>query len=67
MDFPGGSVVNNLSANAGDATDVGLIPGLGKCPGVGNDNLLQYSGLENPMGREAWQATVHGSQRVGHD
>ena len=37
MGFPGGSVVNNPSASAGDARDVGLIPGLGRCPGVGND------------------------------
>ena len=36
-------------------------------PGEGNGNLLQYSCLENPMDRGAWQATVHGSQRVGHD
>ena len=67
MGFPGGSVVNNPSASAGDARDVGVIPGLGRCPGVGNDNLLQYSGLENPMGRGAWQAIVHGSLRVGYD
>ena len=40
--------------------DVGLIPGLGKSPGEGNSNLLQYSCLGNPMDREAWQATVHG-------
>ena len=40
--------------------DVGLIPGLGKSPGEGHSNLLQYSCLGNPMDREAWQATVHG-------
>ena len=57
-------VVKNPSANAGDARDLGLIPRLGRCPGVGNDNPLQCSGLENPMGRGAWQAIVHGSQRV---
>ena len=53
----GGSVVKSLPANAGD---VGLIPGSGRSPGVGNDNPLQYSCLGNPMDRGAWQATVHG-------
>ena len=53
-------MVKNLPANAGDARDLGLIPRLGRCPGVGNDNPLQCSGLENPMGRGAWQAIVHG-------
>ena len=38
----------------------GSIPGSGRSPGEGNDNPLQYSSLENPMDREAWQATVHG-------
>ena len=47
--------------------DVSLIPGLGRSPGKGNGNPLQYSCLENPMDRGAWQATVHGSQRVRHD
>ena len=46
-------VVKNLPANAGDERDVGLIPGLGRSPGVGNGNPLQYSCLENPIGREA--------------
>ena len=55
--FPGGSVVENLSANARDA---GLIPGSGRFPGVGNGNPLQYYCLENLMNREAWWATVHG-------
>ena len=59
LDFPGGSVVKNLLANAGDAGDVGLIPGLGRSPGEGNRNLLQYSCLENPMDRGAWQDTLH--------
>ena len=40
--------------------DLGLIPGLGRSSGEGNDNPLQYSGLEKPMNREAWRATVHG-------
>ena len=45
--------------SACSAGDVGFIPGWGRCPGVGNDNPLQYSCLENPMDREAWRATVH--------
>ena len=53
-------MVKNLLANAGDVRDVGLIPGSGGSYGVGNGNPLQYSCLENPMEREAWQATVHG-------
>ena len=55
--FPGGSVVKNLPANAGD---MGLIPGLGRSPGEGNGNPLQYSCLGNPMDREAWRAAVPG-------
>ena len=47
-------------ANGGDAGDMGLIPGLERSSGGGNDNPLQYSCLGNPMGREAWWATVHG-------
>ena len=66
-DFPGGSVVKNLLANAGDVGDVGLIPGLGRSPGGGTGNPLQYSYLENPMDRGAYWATVLGSQRVGQD
>ena len=50
----------NLSANAGDARDTGLILVLGRSSGVGNGNPLQYSGLENYMDIGAWQATVHG-------
>ena len=53
-------VVKNPPANAGDLRDVGLIPGLGRFPGEGNGNPLQYSCLENPMDRGAWQATVYG-------
>ena len=49
--------VNNLPAIAGDT---GLIPGLGRSPGEGNGNPLQYSCLENPMDRGDWWATVHG-------
>ena len=55
--FPGGTVVNNTSANAGDT---GLIPGLGRPSGGGNGNILQYSWLENSRDRGIWQATVHG-------
>ena len=47
----------NLPANAGDLRDVGSIPGWGRFPGEGNGNPLQYSCLENPMDRGAWQAT----------
>ena len=50
----------NLPANAGEAGDVGLIPGLGRCPGEGNGNLLQYSCLENSMERGSRQAIVLG-------
>ena len=53
-------VVKNLPANAGDARDTGLIPGLGRSSGVGNGNPLQYSCLENSVDRGAWWATVHG-------
>ena len=49
--------VKNLPANAGD---LGSIPGLGRSPGQGNDNPLQYSCLENPMNRGAWWAAVRG-------
>ena len=55
--FPGGSVVTNPPAKAGDED---LIPGLGRSPGIGNDNPLQYSCLGNPMDRGAKWATVHG-------
>ena len=49
--FRGGAVVKSLPANAGDARGAGSIPGLGRSPGAGNGNLLQYSCLENPMDR----------------
>ena len=62
--FPGGSVVQNLPANAGDAGDVGLIPGWRRSPGVGNGNPFQYSCLGNPMDRGAWWATVHGVTKI---
>ena len=55
--FPGGTLVKNSPANAGDTV---LTPGSGRSPGEGNSNPLQYSCLENPMDRGAWRATVHG-------
>ena len=48
------------AGNAGATGDTGVIPVLGRLPGEGNGNPLQYSCLENPMDRGAWQATVHG-------
>ena len=56
FDFPDGSDGKKTTYNAGDA---GLIPGLGRSPGEGNGNPLQYSCLENFKDRGAWQATVH--------
>ena len=53
-------MVKNSPANAGDIRDKGSISGSGRSPGGGHDNPLQYSCLENPMDRGAWQATVHG-------
>ena len=55
------------TCNAGATGDTGLIPGLGRSPGGGNGNLLQYFCEKHPRDRGAWWATVHGSQRVGHD
>ena len=60
--FPGGSVVKNPPANAGDW---GLIPGSWRSPDKGNGNPLQYSGLGNPMDREAWWVQSMGSQKNG--
>ena len=63
--FPGGSVVKNLPATAGD---VGSIPGLGRSPGEGSGKLLQHSCLGNAMDRGSWQATVRGGhKRVGYN
>ena len=53
-------MVNILLANEGDLKDTSSIPALGRSPGEGNDNPLQYSCLENPMDRGTLQATVHG-------
>ena len=55
--FPGGSVVKNSPANAGE---VGLIPCSGRSPGERNCNPVRYSCLENPMNRGVWPATIHG-------
>ena len=63
MGFPDGSVVKNLLANAGDG---GSIPRSGRSPGEGNGHSLQDSCLKNSKDREAWWATVQGSQRVRH-
>ena len=57
MSFPGGSDGKESACNAGD---LGSIPGLRRSPGGGHGNPLQYSCLENPMDRGAWQAIVHG-------
>ena len=57
MDFPGGSDGKKSACNVGD---LGWIPGLERSPGGGRGNPLQYPCLENPMDKEAWQATVHG-------
>ena len=62
--FPGGSVGKESACNAGDT---GLIRGLGRRPGEGNGNPLQYSCLRNPMARGVWWATVHEVTRVRHN
>ena len=58
--LPDGSVVKNPPTSAGDAGDMGSVTRSGRSPGGENGNPLQYSCLENPMDRAAWQATVHG-------
>ena len=67
MGFPDGSAGKESACNAGDTGDVSLISGLGRSPGEGNGNPLQYSGecLENPMDRGAWWATVHSVTKGG--
>ena len=60
MGFPSGSAVKNQPANAEDAAGaMGSIPGLGRSPGEGDGYPLQYSYLENPMDRGAWQSMAH--------
>ena len=56
-------VVKNPPANSEDIRDAGSIPVLGRSPGGGHGNPLQYSFLENPMNRGAWQATVHSDKQ----
>ena len=60
-------MVKNLAVSVGDIRDLGSIPGLGRSPGEGNGYPLQYSCLENPRDRGAWQATSGKLQRVRHD
>ena len=60
LSIPGGSVVKNPPAMAGNAGDSGLIPGSGRSPGEGNGYPLQYACLKNSMDRKAWCATLHG-------
>ena len=62
-DFLGGTLVKNLPASAGDVRDTGSIPGLGRSPGEGHDNPLQYSCLENSMDRRSWGAIVYGIKK----
>ena len=59
-------MVKSLLATAGDSRDLGLIPGLGRFPGVGNANPLQYSCLENSMEEKPGELQSRGLQRVGH-
>ena len=56
----GGAMVKNPPANAGDTGDAGSIPRSGRSSGEGRSNPFQYSCLDNPMGRGAYQATIHG-------
>ena len=65
--FPGGSVGKESTCNAGDKGDVGSVPRLGRSLGGGQGNPLQYSCLEDPMERGAWQAAVHEVARIRHD
>ena len=67
MDCPGGTAVENLPINAGDTRDSGLIPGSRRSPGGRNGNPLQYSCLQNSVGRGAWQAMSLELQRAEHD
>ena len=59
-DFLVAQTIKSLTANAGDARAMGSIPGMGRFPGEGNGNPLQYSCLGNPTDRGAWWTTVHG-------
>ena len=57
-------VIKNLPTNAGDTRDARSIPGLGRSPGLGNGNLLQYSCLEHSINRGVLQAIVHGCKEL---
>ena len=65
--FPGGTMVMNPPANAGDARDAGSILESGRSPGAGNGNSLQYSCLKNPWTEEPGELQARGSERVRHD
>ena len=67
MDFSGGASGKRPTANAGDTRDLGLIPGLGRSPGGGHGNPLQYSCLEIPQTEEPGGLQSMGLQRIGHD
>ena len=67
LGFPGGTVIKNPPANAGDTREAGLIPGLGRSPGLGNGNSLQYSYLENYVDRDPGRRQSMGLQTAGHD
>ena len=58
--FPDGTTIKNLPCNAGDMGDAGSVPGLGRSPGGGCGNPLQYSCLNNFLDRGTWQGIVHG-------
>ena len=64
LGFPGGSDGKESACNS---RDLGLFPGLGRSPAEGNGYPFQYSCLDNPMDRGAWQAAVHGVARIGHN
>ena len=66
MGFPGGTVVKNLLVSAGDTGDMGPIPGLGRSPGGGSGNPLQYSCLENPRDRGGcWEGCSPWNRKSG--
>ena len=70
VDFPGGAMIKNPPANAGNLRNAGSIPGSGRYPAVGNGNSLQYCCLRSTMdrnSRDAWWLLSVGSQRVGQD
>ena len=60
MGFPGGPDGKEFACNVRATGDPGSVPGLGRSPGEGDGNPLQYSCLGNPINRETWRATVHG-------